>query len=254
VPGNGEVGATAYTIRPESVDFWLERLAPVDVKVDELQTRFGATVIPFHDPEGTSLELVTTTETATIRHWVAGPIPAEHAILGFYGATLWVAKAEGTRQLLTDQLGFTFVGQEGNRLRFTGAADDIGRYIDLLVRPELGAGRVGSGSVHHIAFRTRDDTEQLEYQAQLAQAGHGVTDVRDRQYFRSIYFRSPGGVLFEIATDAPGFAIDEPVDQLGFSLKLPPWLEEHRTDIQQHLPALNLQSIEMKIREEQSHV
>jgi glyoxalase family protein len=241
--GNGETAATAYAISPESVGFWQGRLADLGLNVGDIETRFGAEVIPLDDPDGLRLELAVSEEPATCRHWAEGPISQQHALRGFHGVTLWLAEVEPTGQLLTDRLGYEFVGQEGNRYRYRGASNDLGLYVDLLHRPDQPAGKFGAGSIHHIAFRTVDDAKQLEYQSLLAAAGFGVTEVRDRQYFHSIYFRSPGGVLFEIATDAPGFLIDEPVDKLGQSLKLPPWLEPRRAEIEQRLPSFTLNPV-----------
>ena len=151
-------------------------------------------------------------------------------------------------------MGYTLVGQEGNRWRLKGAGNDVGLFVDILVDPNRPQGRMGTGSVHHVAFRTQNDAEQLEYQQLLAQAGFGVTAVKDRQYFHSIYFRSPGGVLFEIATDAPGFAVDEPVEALGQSLKLPPWLEQNRPQIERALSSFTIKPVEKSEPQEVSHV
>lgn len=236
--GNGEVAATAYTIPANSVEYWRKRLADHGVIVGETQTRFGKEVLSFQDPHGTSLELVATDEEATIRFWADGPVPEGQAIRGFYGATLWLNRVEPTAEVLTAQLGYGAAGQEGSRYRFRGASNDVGLYIDLLERPGQPRARMGAGSVHHIAFRTVDDSEQLEYQEKIGRAGLSVTPVQDRQYFRSIYFREPNGVLFEVATDAPGFYYDEPIAELGQSLKLPSWLEAHRAEIEAVLPRI----------------
>jgi glyoxalase family protein len=240
--GNGETAAVAYSIGPESTGFWHDRLLRLGLDLGAQGTlgpsrqRFGAEVISFSDPDGMALELIVTDEPASVRFWEGGPIPERHALRGFHGVTLWLADVEKTARLLTDQLGYAFVGQEENRYRYRGGSNDVGLYVDLLHRPGQPFGSFGAGSVHHIAFRTVDDREQLEYRQLLAAAGHGVTEVRDRQYFRSIYFRSPGGVLFEIATDAPGFLVDESVEELGQRLRLPPWLESQRPDIEAVLP------------------
>jgi glyoxalase family protein len=206
------------------------------VELGQPEHRFGAEVIPFTDPDGMRLELIVNDAPATFRFWEEGPITEPHALRGFHGVTLWQAEIEATAQLLTEQFGYVFVGQEGHRYRYRGASNDIGLYVDLLHRPGQPHGVFGAGSIHHIAFRTVDDEEQREYQRSLAIAGFGVTEVKDRQYFHSIYFRSPGGVLFEVATDAPGFLYDEPVAELGQSLKLPPWLESRRAEIENKLP------------------
>lgn len=240
VLGNGETSAVAYTIPQGSVSYWRERLKANGVVVGETQTRFGQTVLPFKDPDGMGLELIETADPATITHWAAGNVPVDKALRGFHSVTLWLADVEGMGILLTQFLGYEFIGQEGDRYRYKGASNDVGLYVDLFHRPDKGNGRFGAGSIHHIAFRTVDDDEQLEYLQKLRQAGFQVTPVQDRQYFHSIYFRSPGGVLFEVATDAPGFLYDEPVAELGNSLKLPPWLEPQREQITAVLPAIDL--------------
>lgn len=242
--GNGEVAATAYAISSSAVDYWRRRLAAHGVTAGEMQTRFGREVIPFQDPDGMIIELVVHDGRATFQHWQQGPVPAEHALRGFFGATLWVGEAQGTADLLTGPLGFTFTGQESNRFRFQAAYDDIGLTVDLLERPGMPMARLGAGSVHHIAFRTVDDQEQAEYLQLLRARGSQVSPVMDRQYFHSIYFRAPSGVLFEIATDAPGFLYDEAVDELGTHLKLPPWLEARRADIERAVPPLTLKAVE----------
>lgn len=152
--------------------------------------------------------------------------------------TLLLSSFEPTATLLADQMGFVLDGKEGDRRRYRGASN-AAAFVDLVQDPEGSRGRLGAGSVHHIAFRTVDDDEQLAYQRTLRSAGQDVTGVRDRQYFRSIYFREPGGVLFEIATDAPGFTLDENIEELGSSLKLPPWYESRRDQIEKRLPPLD---------------
>jgi len=243
VRGNGEVGATGYSIRPASVDYWRQRLTRHGITVNSDAPRFANDVLSFSDPDGMVIELVVNEEKSTLDPWDDGPIPAEHELRGFHSATLWVATAEATGKLLTEQLGYQLVGQEGNRTRYKGASDDIGLYVDLLAQPNLGHGRMGAGSVHHIAFRTVDDSEQADYKRLLHKANFGVSPVMDRQYFHSIYFRSPGGVLFEIATDAPGFLYDEPVAELGTQLKLPDWLEPQRQQIEQTVVPVSMPAV-----------
>lgn len=238
--GNGETTAVAYTIAPNSIGYWQERLAAHGVVVGEVETRFDTAVLPFHDPDGMPLELIASGEKGNFRHWANGPVPEEHALRGFHGVTLWLNTVEPTAAVLTEQMGYTFVGQEGSRYRYRGASADGGLYVDILHRPGQRRGSFGAGSIHHIAFRTVDDSEQLEYLQTLRQAGLQVTPVQDRQYFHSIYFREPGGVLFEVATDAPGFLIDETVEELGSHLKLPPWFEQHRAEIERALPPVTV--------------
>lgn len=240
VRGNGEVAATAYSVPMAALEYWRDRLDAHGIVVRELQSRFGAEVIAFDDPDGMAIELIGSGARATIQPWHTGPVPAAVALRGFHSATLWVAQAAPTAALLTEQLGYTFVAQEGNRYRYQGASNDIGLYIDLLERPGMPPARLGAGSVHHIAFRTVDDEEQVEYKTLLHKANYSVSPVMDRQYFHSIYFRSPGGVLFEVATDAPGFAYDESVAELGSHLKLPTWLEPQRATIEAQLPVIEV--------------
>jgi glyoxalase family protein len=236
--GNGETAAVAYAIPVASTGYWAERLESLGVAVKQVVTRFGEDVILFDDPDGMPLELVATDDPATFRFWADGPVPEQHALRGFHGVTLWLDEVGPTAVLLTEEMGYHFIGQEENRFRYKANADDRAIYIDIEHRPGQPRGAFGAGSVHHIAFRTVDDDEQLEYQQSLRAAGQHVTPVRDRQYFHSIYFREPGGVLFEIATDAPGFDYDEPVAELGRSLKLPPWLEPRRAQIEKRLPPI----------------
>ena len=240
--GNGETTAVAYTIQPDSLEFWRQHLSQFDLEVED-ESRFGEQVLVFTDPDGMRLELVATHSPAKIQHWQEGPVPEEHALRGFHGVTLWLHEVQPTADILIDHLGYRFVGQEDNRYRYQSKSNDIGSVIDIVHRPGAPIARFGAGSVHHIAFRCENDAQQLAILDELRSSGQNVTAMQDRQYFRSIYFRSPGGVLFEIATDAPGFQIDEPVEQLGQSLKLPPWLEQRRTQIEQTLPKFNLKPV-----------
>lgn len=234
--GNGETGAVAYSIPTSAVPFWQKRLADHDIVMGETETRFGATVIPFHDPDGLPLELITYDNARALQFWANGPISETHGIRGFYGVTLWVDKSELTGQVLSQRFGYEKVGQEGDRTRYASPNHDVGAFVDLLERPGAERGRMGAGSVHHVAFRNESDSEQVAYLADLRAHGFGVTDVKDRQYFHSIYFREPNGVLFEVATDAPGFLYDEAREHLGRALRLPPWQEHNRTQIEKILP------------------
>jgi glyoxalase family protein len=241
--GIGETSSVAYSIHPDSVEYWLDRLQRYDISVGKLQTRFGQTVIPFSDPDGMRLELIADNRSIEIDFWQDGPIPQEHALKGFHGVTLLVADIMPSAQLLTETMGFTLTSQERDRARFQAGSDSPGLYVDLLGVSGISRGQMGAGTVHHIAFRARDDQEQISYQTSIAQTGLNITPVRDRQYFRSIYFREPGGVLFEIATDDPGFTIDEPAEALGTNLKLPPWYEKQREAIEEALPPITIPEI-----------
>lgn len=236
-PGAGMVSATSFCVAPESMDFWVKRLSSfgIDTAAGE---RLGDPVIRFSDPHGLSLEIVGTDEVSSAIHWRSGPIETRHALRGFHSATAAVHDLKETEALLTDGMGLNVIAREGHRVRFQMQSRGPGRYFDVVQDPSAPQGRPGGGTVHHIAFRTRDEAEQLQWQALLRRRGIAVTDVRDRNYFRSIYYRTPGGILFEIATDPPGFTVDEPVERLGNALMLPAQYEPLRTDISQRLPAL----------------
>jgi glyoxalase family protein len=248
VRGNGETAAVAYNVPADSLGFWQDRLKRNGISTLPVEQRFGEDVLGLDDPDGMPVELVASGESAEIRHWVKGPIPQVHALNGFHSVTLWLDEIEPTADLLINQMGYTFAERAGSRHRFTAGSGSLARYIDILHRPRQPEDKpdeavFGAGSIHHIAFRVPSDEVQLEYQASLRAAGYGVTPVRDRNYFHSIYYREPGGVLFEIATEGPGFAIDEPMDSLGESLKLPEWFEPNRELIEASLPPLTVKPI-----------
>lgn len=242
--GTGEVGTIAFSIPEQSIDYWVEHLSQQNALVAGPNIHFGEQVLSIFTPEGLTLELVAHRVADQFRGWKDGPVPAEHAIRGFHGVTLMEANLEHTSTMLTEVLGFELVGMEGNRSRFHAGDGDIATLVDVLTLPELTRGTIAVGSVHHIAWRTPDDEQQLEWRKKLLDLGIHVTQVRDRKYFHSIYFHEPGGVLFEIATDPPGFAIDEPVEQLGTHLQLPSWLESQRPNLEQTLPPLHLPGTE----------
>jgi glyoxalase family protein len=239
--GTGEVSATSFAIPSGSLGFWSDRLRDAGVATRR-DTRFGDTVLGFEDGDGTRLELI---ESPTIRRGATTStgVAAEHAIGGFHSATLQLRSRQRTEQLLTASLGLTPAGEEQGRRRFRAAGTGAGAIVDTLESRDTGRGELGAGSVHHIAWRTRDESTQADWLERLPRLGLRVTPVQDRQYFHSIYFREPGGVLFEIATDPPGFAIDEPSDRLGESLRLPPWLEPLRARIERALPALETRPV-----------
>jgi catechol 2,3-dioxygenase-like lactoylglutathione lyase family enzyme len=205
----------------------------------ESTERFGQRVVGFSDPDGLALELIGVAE-AKGQPWAGGPIPLEHAIDGFHGVTICEEGYENTARLLTDVMGFEAAGEEQNRFRYRAKEEAIGSIVDLLCVPDRRRGEMGAGVVHHVAFRTPDDAGQQVWQKQIAGLGFNVSPIMDRTYFHSIYYREPGGVLFEIATDNPGFTADEPAEQLGSKLKLPAWLDRHRAQIEPLLPPLRL--------------
>lgn len=236
--GNGQVTVTSFLVPPGAIAYWERRLAEFNAKTARLEPRFGENVLSFADPDGLRLELIESEPPTGAAGWGEGGVPADAAIRGFHSVTLGEDDAARTAPVL-DVLGFTRAAEAGQRTRYV-MGDGLARFVDVLHRPGAPVGRAGAGTVHHVAWRARDAAEQLAWQRAVSEAGLGVTDVRDRQYFRSIYFREPGGVLFEIATDAPGFFTDEDERTLGTALKLPPWLEPQRARIAQALPALKL--------------
>jgi len=233
VQGAGQATVTSFAVPEGSLGFWTERLARLGVTFDGVKTRFDEEVLTLLDPDGLRLELVARADGRP--GWADGPVPAEHAVRGFDGVTLTEWNLDVTQNVLAGTLGFRRVGEEGDRVRFEAASGE-GSRVDVLASPSAARGRVSAGTVHHVAFRAADEADQLAWRHAVDESGLYVTPVLDRQYFRSIYFREPGGVLFEIATDPPGFTWDEPVESLGSGLKLPPWLEESRSRIEAALP------------------
>jgi glyoxalase family protein len=198
-------------------------------------------VIRLVDPDGLLLELIASNWLAPIEQWPGSPIPPEHALRGFHSVSAALEGYEKTARLLTDAFGYVLIEEFGNRFRFASPNKAVpGRIVDLLCLPDSGVGRVAAGSVHHIAFRARDEQEQVQWREELVDLGYNVTPVIDRIYFHSIYFREPGGVLFEIATEPPGFTFDETIEELGTGLRLPPWLESARSQIEKILPSIQV--------------
>ena len=244
IRGTGQIEATAFAISPDSIRYWLERLKQQHVTAGRTSTRFGEEVIRLIDPDGLLIELIAAAvgvSPANIDPWPHSPVPAEHAIHGFHSVSAALEGYERTARLLTESFGYRLVDGSGNRFRFASPDESVpGRIIDLLCQPDTAVGRVAAGSVHHIAFRTKDEAEQLQWRKHLVDLGYNVTPVIDRTYFHSIYFREPGGVLFEIATDPPGFTSDEKVEELGTHLRLPAWMESAQPRIEEILPPIRV--------------
>jgi glyoxalase family protein len=238
--GTGQVTQTAFAIPAAAIDYWKDRLTRHKVAVQGPFERFGEEVISFPDPDGMVVELVSAARVNGERAYQAGPVPLPYAIHGFHSATLSEEGYQKTAALLTDVMGFELVRQEGNRFRYAIGSGDPGAIVDVICAPEERRGSVLVGTVHHIAWRTPDDTQQREWLAEIARLGYNASPVMDRKYFHSIYFREPGGILFEIATDPPGFSVDESMDELGSKLVLPPWLELSRAQLEAVLPPLRL--------------
>jgi glyoxalase family protein len=237
--GVGETFETAFRVPESAIGYWSQRFIEKGVHHEALERRFGETVLPFRDDDGTRLALVARPGIDGEPAWSDGTVPLEHAIRGFFGVTLLVKEVAPTAAILSDVLGFAAAGQDGATTRYRAETDAPGGAVDLRASGGFLPARPGAGSVHHIAFRAAGDAEQAAMARRLADH-HGIraTEQKDRNYFRSIYFREPGGVLFEIATDDPGFAVDEPAAALGQSLKLPRFLEAQRQHIESVLPAV----------------
>ena len=233
--GNGQSTATAYSIPSGSIPYWQERLRSKGIETGEPMERFGDRFLTLTDPDDALIELV---ESATGDPRPASPwldMPEDKAILGFHSVTFNVPKLDGMNKLLTEQMGFQPLNQDGNRHRYIVDKGHSGQIIDLIVDPTIPFGRDGVGTTHHVAFRTRDDEHEMALRQDIEAAGHHITPQIDRNYFHSLYFRTPGGPLFEIATDPPGMTFDEPLESLGTTLIFPPHAQGREEEIRRGL-------------------
>lgn len=235
--GSGQVSVVSFAIPEGSLDYWLGRLGELGIDASRTR-RFDTDVIAFRDGDEMQLELVADASDARWVPWRGGPVDPVHAIRGFHSVTLCVRDEEPTARFLSETMGFRKTGREGRIVRFATGPGGPGAYVDVLEDGEAPAGEEAVGTVHHVAWRARDDSHEVAWRDLLVQAGREVTPVIERKYFRSIYFREPGGVLFEIATDKPGFTVDEPADALGSSLQLPPQYEGRREKLNFNLPPI----------------
>lgn len=236
--GSGQITSFAFCIPADSGKYWNHRLTGLGLEVVSAN-RFGDTVLIVPDPDGFNVELVETRE-GTGTGWNGNGVPAEAAILGLHSVTVTHRDKSPTAAFMVDELGFSAGLNEGARHRFSLGEATPGAIVDLLADSSVLPGTMGVGIIHHVAFRTGNDAEQSEIRETLVRNGRRVSPVMDRQYFRSIYFNEPGGVLYEVATDPPGFMIDEDQSNLGKELKLPAWYEPHRRSIEQVLPVVVL--------------
>ena len=237
--GKGMLNTTTFSVPASSIGYWEERLKKFNVKYKPAEDRFNMeTVIYFEDSDGLGLELVFN-DTDKRPGFSYGQIPLEHAIRGFYSVEIWEEGYERTAGLLTEQMDHQMISERGNRFRFA-ATNAPGNYVDILCTPDSLRGLGGSGTVHHIAFATPHKESQTEVQKKLMDRSLNPTPILDRNYFTSIYFREPGGVLFEVATSGPGFDVDEDPAHLGELLKLPPQYEARRSHLENELPPVSL--------------
>lgn len=240
-PGQQGVGLTvevALAVSPGSLRYWAGRLEHHGIQVDQPVTRFGERLITFSDPHGLGLALVETADGREFTAWTKSSVPEPNQVRGLHGVRLLERSAAPTIEFLTGALGFEEIGTEEGWRRFALSGGRSGRVLDIKEAPAERQGVWGTGSVHHIAWRVPDDATELAVQRRLHSAGRHPTQVIDRFWFKSVYFREPGGALFEIATDGPGFGVDETLDQLGARLVLPPWLEPKRAAIESGLVPL----------------
>lgn len=237
--GTGMATNIAYSVPEGSFDFWINRFEKHNIIYNKPSEKFGEPYLTFLDPDGLKLELVVSKNPDKRVAWETEEVKGGVAPKGFHGVTLTLREVEATAAILTELFGYKLLEQSGNRYRYMTDSVDSAAIIDLVELPNEGRGIGGSGTNHHIAFRVKNEETLMYFHDLVARAGHSITHKIDRNYFYSLYFREPGGVLFEIATDNPGFGIDEPWDQLGSSLLLPPQYESHRTQIEAALPKLD---------------
>jgi glyoxalase family protein len=237
--GPPQVTTTAFVVPSRAIQFWESRLKQHEISAQPLN-RFGESLLQFRDPDGMQLEIIGVAEPRGAP-WPAGPVPVEQAIRGFHGVTISEEGYERTAKLLTETMRFKPHGSEGNRFRYKpNIGDGFAGVVDLLCVPDAPHGDMGAGIVHHVAFRAENDAEQVAWHKLIVKSGYNSSPIIDRNYFHSIYYREPGGVLFEIATNNPGFTVDEPAEKLGTQLMLPQQYQKYRAEIEKILPPVRL--------------
>lgn len=236
--GIGLTVEVPFAVPKGSLSYWQKRFSEKSVQFDLPETRFGETTLPFSDPHGLQLALVAIDEEREFVPWHKSPVPAEHQLRGMHAVRLWEREIEPTETLLTGKMGFAKIGEENGWLRYAVEGGGSGKIIELKAMPEQRRGVWGTGAVHHVAWRTTDSDEEMALRAAVERAGVRPTPQIDRFWFKSVYFKEPGGALFELATDGPGFDRDEEQEKLGEKLILPPWLERERAKIEAGLPPL----------------
>lgn len=239
--GAGLITETALGVPSASLPYWSERLAAAGVPTEQDVGVHDMSVLRFLDPDGLRLVMVGIDDSRPFEAWQNSPVPAEHQIRGLYGAQITVHAHSATERVLTEILGFTQDNStETIRRYWIGQPNDLGYgYLEVIAAPAAPRGRWGKGSMHHLAWRARDEAHLNELRERVAIAGLQPTPIIDRFWFKSVYFREPGGVVFELATDGPGFSVDESMDALGETLVLPPWLEPRRAEIEAKLPPIS---------------
>jgi glyoxalase family protein len=236
--GSGLSMEVSLAVPAGTLDYWSERLARSKVKVEAVETRRGDRALPFTDPHGQRVALIETGDKRDFTAWSKSPVPREKQILGLHAVRMWEQDRAATAAFLTDVMGFRAAGEEGGWHRYGVAGGGSGAHLEIRETPSEERGRWGVGSIHHVAWRVADERVQLAVRQRVADAKRRPTEVIDRFWFKSVYYTEPGGVLFELATDGPGFTADEDLATLGESLVLPPWLEGMRAAIEAELPSL----------------
>lgn len=236
--GTGLTMEVPFAVPPGSLKYWQERFEDQDVLYNEVEIRFGEATLPFKDPHGLQLALVETADMRQFVAWEKSPVPPEFQLRGMHSLRLWERHLAPTETLLLERMGFALMGMENGWRRYGVDGGGSGKLIEVKEFPEKNRGRWGTGCVHHVAWRVTDSEEEMALRAVINRAGLHPTPQIDRFWFKSVYFKEPGGVLFELATDGPGFDRDETMDRLGEQLILPPWLEPHRSEIEAALPPL----------------
>lgn len=248
--GHGLSCEVSLAVPPGSLDFWNERLQQHEVTLSPVEARFGQPALPLRDPHGLRVALVESKDSLgrAFTAWGGSPIAKEHQIRGLESARLIERDLVRTSSFLISAMGFAHIGTENGWHRYGVAGGKSGAYVDLYESPTSGRGAWGTGSIHHLAWRVEDEAHQLEVRQRVQEGGSRPTPVIDRFWFKSVYFPEPGGVLFELATEGPGFAVDEDPAHLGESLVLPPWLEPERASIEAVLPRLTMPQISVQDR------
>ena len=238
--GTGLTNEVVFAAPTDSLDYWLDRLERAGLRA-RLEARFGEKTLTFHDVHGLGLAITGTSAAASraFEPWRRSPVPPEHQLRGIHAVRVVEMASQATRQFATETFGMTHTGQDGRWDRYAGS-DAASGFLDVVDMPSLPRGQWGVGTVHHVAWRVADDAHQARVQDAVRRTGISTTPVIDRFWFHSVYFREPGGVLFELATDGPGFGVDEDMEALGEMLVLPPWLEPQRADIERALPPIEL--------------
>ncbi len=244
--GGGEINIVSFSVPSNSLQYWIDRLAELAIDFSGPSKKFGYEFISLLDPDGMKIEIVADDNVDKIVGWNNGEVPPEHAIRKFFGSTFYLSDSAETEDLLSKAMGAKFITKEGNMKRYSFGENESIAFVDIVEDKNLPRAMSGAGSVHHIAWRTANDEEQLNWRNRILEHGLRPTEVVDRNYFHSIYFREPGGILFEIATDEPGFLIDEDINSLGEELKLPEWHEPKRSLIEQRLIPLKTKSLVKK--------